>query len=159
MKKKTLITIVVSVVLACALGLVLSYVFDWPISPGSTSGNIGKSSRFSRKTATERIDNMEELLQADEDYKNSIVLAYSIMQTRAMQFAALVDMSNQVAGDIPEFEGVLKDMNEAAPMVKNVVESLTAAGTDLNTILMGESPELRRQFIEENATIIKELDV
>ena len=29
----------------------------------------------------------------------------------------------------------------------------------LFTILMGESPELRRQFIEENATIIKELDV
>ncbi len=29
----------------------------------------------------------------------------------------------------------------------------------LFTILMGDSPELRRQFIEENATIIKELDV
>ena len=29
----------------------------------------------------------------------------------------------------------------------------------LFTILMGESPELRRQFIEENATIVKELDV
>ena len=27
------------------------------------------------------------------------------------------------------------------------------------TILMGEQPELRRQFIEENATLVKELDV
>ena len=138
MKKKTLI-IIVSVVLVCALGLVLSLVFNWPVSSDSTSGNIGKSSRFSRKTTAERIDNMEELLKADEDYKNGIVLAYSIMQTRAMQFAALVDMSNQVADEIPEFEGVLKDMNEATPMVQNVVESLAAAGADLNTILQGES--------------------
>ena len=147
MKKKTLI-ILLSVILVCALGLVLSLIIRWPVSSDSTDGNIGKSSRFSRKTATERIDNMEELLQADENYKNSIVLAYSVMQTRAMQFAALVDMSNQVAGDIPEFEGVLKDMNEAAPMVRNVVESLSAAGTDLNTVLKGEScPDVTQNTI------------
>ena len=147
MKKKTLI-IILSVVLVCAVGLVLSLVFHWPVSSESASGNIGKSSRFSRKTATERIDNMEELLQADENYKNGIVLAYSVMQTRAMQFAALADMSNQVAGDIPEFEGVLKDMNEAAPMIKNVVESLSAAGTDLNTVLNGEScPDVTQNTI------------
>ena len=139
MKKKTLLVIIVSLALACALALVLSLVFDWPVNSEEAGGNIGKSSRFNRKTATERIDNMEELLQADENYKNSIVLAYSIMETRAMQFAALVDMSNQVAGDLPEFEGVLKDMNEAAPMVKNVLESLSAAGTDLNAVLKGES--------------------
>ena len=148
MKKKTLLVIIVSLALACALALVLSLVFDWPVNSEEAGGNIGKSSRFNRKTATERIDNMEELLQADENYKNSIVLAYSIMETRAMQFAALVDMSNQVAGDLPEFEGVLKDMNEAAPMVKNVVESITAAGTDLNTILKGEScPDVTQNTI------------
>lgn len=147
MKKKTLI-IILSVVLVCAVGLVLSLVFHWPVSSESASGNIGKSSRFSRKTATERIDNMEELLQADENYKNGIVLAYSVMQTRAMQFAALADMSNQVAGDIPEFDGVLKDMNEAAPMIKNVVESLSAAGTDLNSVLNGEScPDVTQNTI------------
>ena len=27
------------------------------------------------------------------------------------------------------------------------------------SILMGDSPELRRQFIEQNATLVKELDV
>lgn len=154
MKKKTLI-IILSVVLVCAVGLVLSLVFHWPVSSESASGNIGKSSRFSRKTATERIDNMEELLQADENYKNGIVLAYSVMQTRAMQFAALADMSNQVAGDIPEFEGVLKDMNEAAPMIKNVVESLSAAGTDLNTVLNGEScPDVTQNTINASLAYI-----
>ena len=148
MKKKTLLIIIASLALACALALVLSLVFDWPVNSEEAGGNIGKSSRFTRKTATERIDNMEELLQADENYKNSIVLAYSIMETRAMQFAALVDMSNQVAGDLPEFEDVLKDMNEAAPMVKNVVESLSAAGTDLNTVLKGEScPDVTQNTI------------
>lgn len=148
MKKKTLLIIIASLALACALALVLPLVFDWPVNSEEAGGNIGKSSRFNRKTATERIDNMEELLQADENYKNSIVLAYSIMETRAMQFAALVDMSNQVAGDLPEFEDVLKDMNEAAPMVKNVVESLTAAGVDLNTVLKGEScPDVTQNTI------------
>ena len=27
------------------------------------------------------------------------------------------------------------------------------------TILMGESPALRRQFIEQNATLVKDLDI
>lgn len=148
MKKKTII-VIVSVVLVCALGLIASFVFDWPISLDGTGGNIGKANRFSRKTATEqRIENMEELLRADEDYKNSIVLAYTVMHTRAMQFGALVDMSNQVAGDIPEFEAVLKEMNELAPVVTNVAESLSAAGADLNKVLAGEScPEVTQSTI------------
>ncbi|HEY8443577.1 MAG TPA: hypothetical protein VIL24_02120, partial [Clostridia bacterium] len=30
---------------------------------------------------------------------------------------------------------------------------------ELFNILMGEAPELRRKFIEENATLVKELDI
>lgn len=30
---------------------------------------------------------------------------------------------------------------------------------EIFTLLMGEQPELRRQFIEENATLVKELDI
>ena len=136
MKKKSII-ILASVVAVCAIGLLASFLFSWPVSEDSTSGNIGKSSRFSRKTATERIDNMEELLRADEDYKNSIVLAYTVMQARAIQYGNLVDMSNQVAGDIPEFEDVLKEMNEQAPIFTNVANALVEAGNNLNTVLGG----------------------
>lgn len=136
MKKKSII-ILATVVAVCAIGLLASYLFSWPINSDSTSGNIGKSSRFSRKTATERIDNMEELLRADEDYKNSIVLAYSVMQARAIQFGNLVDMSNQVAGDIPEFKNVLDKMNEQAPIFTNVANALVEAGNNLNTVLGG----------------------
>lgn len=136
MKKKSII-ILATVVAVCAIGLLASYLFSWPVNSDSTSGNIGKSSRFSRKTATERIDNMEELLRADEDYKNSIVLAYSVMQARAIQFGNLVDMSNQVAGDIPEFKNVLDEMNEQAPIFTNVANALVEAGNNLNTVLGG----------------------
>lgn len=136
MKKKS-ITILATVVAVCAIGLLASYLFSWPVNSDSTSGNIGKSSRFSRKTATERIDNMEELLRADEDYKNSILLAYSVMQARAIQFGNLVDMSNQVAGDIPEFKKVLDDMNEQAPIFTNVANALVEAGNNLNTVIGG----------------------
>lgn len=136
MKKKSII-ILASVVAVCAIGLLASFLFSWPVSEDSTSGNIGKSSRFSRKTTTERIDNMEELLRADEDYKNSIVLAYTVMQARAIQYGNLVDMSNQVAGDIPEFEDVLKEMNEQAPIFTNVANALVEAGNNLNTVLGG----------------------
>lgn len=147
MKKKSII-ILATVVAVCAIGLLASYLFSWPINSDSTSGNIGKSSRFSRKTATERIDNMEELLRADEDYKNSIVLAYSVMHTRAIQFANLVDMSNQVAGDIPEFEGVLKEMNEQAPIFTNVANALVEAGNNINTVLSGNScPDVTQSTI------------
>lgn len=136
MKKKSII-ILACVVAVCAICLLLSHMLSWPVETGSTSGNVGKSYRFSRKTATERIDNMEELIRNDEDYKNSILLAYSVMQARAIQFGNLVDMSNQAAGDIPEFKDVLDDMNAQAPVFTNVANALVEAGNNLNTVLGG----------------------
>jgi len=148
MKKKGIL-ILASVVVICALGLLLSHLIDWPIDTGSTSGNIAKSSRFSRKTADETaVTNMQELLLNDEAYKKGIVASYVVMETRAKQFDALVDMSNQVAGDIKEFEGVLKDMNDTKPMIDNVCASMATMANDLNGALAGESrPDLAQNTI------------
>ncbi|MBR5018543.1 MAG: hypothetical protein IKX53_02775 [Bacteroidales bacterium] len=147
MKKKSIL-ILASVVVVCALGLIASQVFDWNVDTENASGNIAKSSRFSRKTATESLSNMEELIQNDASYKDGIVASYMIMQTRASQFDALVDMSNEVAGDIPEFESVLKDMNKVRPMVDNVCASLADAGKDLSTSLGGGAcPDLAQNTI------------
>ncbi|UKI15292.1 MAG: hypothetical protein L6V85_02285 [Clostridiales bacterium] len=33
------------------------------------------------------------------------------------------------------------------------------AADEIFTVLMGEQPELRRQFIEDNATLVTELDI
>ena len=137
MKKKSII-ILASVVVVCALGLLLSQIFNWPVNTDSTSGNIAKSSRFSRKTAEAGMSNMQELIQNDENYRNSVVAAYYVMQTRAQEFDVLVDLSNKAAGGIKEFEGVLKEMNEAKPMIDNVCASMADAGKNLNTALAGE---------------------
>ncbi len=134
MKKKNTI-ILASLIALCAIGLLSSFLFSWPVSTESASGNIGKVSRFSRKVVTEPIDNMEELLRTDEDYKSSIVLAYSVMYSRAVQFGTLVDMSNQAAGGIPEFEGILQEMNDNVPVFANVANALVEAGDDLETVL------------------------
>ena len=94
MKKKGII-ILTSVVVVCALGLIVAPLLDWNVEPGKTSGNIAKSSRFSRKTADETaLSNLQELILNDEAYKNGVVASYVVMQTRAKQFDALVDMSN-----------------------------------------------------------------
>ena len=85
MKKKAFI-IVCSVLAVCILGLFLSRYLSWPVSSERASGDVSKAARFSRGT---KVD----------------------MQTRALQFGALVDMSNEVAGDIPAFAGVLEEMN------------------------------------------------
>jgi hypothetical protein len=140
-QKKSLIIIVVSVIAVCILGVIASQVFDWPVNLDQTSGNVAKSSRFSRKTAQEATSNMQELLLNDEDYKNGLVAAYLVMKTRAQQFGALVDMSEEVAGNIPEFKSVLKDMKAARPMVENVCTSMDKAGADLNAALGGETPK------------------
>ena len=134
MKKKNTI-ILASLIALCAIGLLSSFLFSWPVSTESAHGNVGKVSRFSRKVVTEPIDNMEELLRTDEDYKSSIVLAYSVMYSRAVQFGTLVDMSNQAAGGIPEFEGILQEMNDNVPVFTNVANALVDAGKDLNTVL------------------------
>lgn len=134
MKKNNTI-ILASLIALCAIGLLSSFLFSWPVSTESAHGNVGKVSRFSRKVTTEPIDNMEELLRTDEDYKSSIVLAYSVMYSRAVQFGTLVDMSNQAAEGIPEFEGILQEMNDMAPVFTNVANALVDAGKDLNTVL------------------------
>ena len=148
MKSKKGVIMIAAVAGVCALGLVLSQLVDWPVSANNAGGDIAKSSRFSRKTAAESLTNMEELIANDEGYKNGITVAYVVMQTRAAQFAELVDLSNEAAGDIPAFAGVLKDMNAVRGMAENVNAQLAEAGEDLNAVLGGESrPELTQHTI------------
>ncbi len=148
MKSKKGIIILSSVVAVCAAGLILSHFINWPVDYDNASGNIGKSLRFSRKTAVENVSNMEELIKSDASYRNGIVTAYMVMQTRAQQFSSLVDMSNEVAGEIPEFEKVLDEMNKVYVTVNNVCASLVRAGENLNATLSGEKrPELAQNTI------------
>ena len=137
MKKKNLVLLVTACVII-ALGFALSHLLNWPIDTSETKGDIAKSSRFSRKTVDEGVSNMQELLANDEEYKNNLVLAYTVMQVRANQFDALVDLSVEAAGDKKEFESVLADMKAAKPMIKNVCSSMVSAADDLDAALGGE---------------------
>ena len=59
-----------------------------------------------------------------------------------------MDLSNEAAGDIPAFAGVLKDMNAVRGTAENVNAQLAEAGEDLNAVLGGESrPELTQHTI------------
>lgn len=138
-KKRTLTFALVGV--AVVLALVASRFIDWNVDFENASGDIAKSSRFSRNTADGNVGNMKELIQTDEKFKNSVVTAYMVMKTRAEQFNALVDMSAAVAGDIQEFEPVLKELKAAQPMVKNVCASMEVAAKDLNAVLGGENAD------------------
>ena len=147
MNKKTVI-ILSSVVVLCGLGVLTSYYLDWPVESSEADGDIAKSVRFSRQQAPEKLTNMEELLQTDSAYRNGIVTAQVVMQTRADHFASLVEMSNEVAGNIPAFADVLKNMNQASDIVNNANHSLAKAGEDLDAALAGEErPDLEQNTI------------
>lgn len=136
----------ISALAIIAIGLLVSTFINWPVDRSSASGNIAKASRFSRQTATDKLSIMEELILNDENYKNSVVLSYVTMQMRANQFGSLVDISNEAAGEIPEFAVVLGKMNEVRQMAENVSASLQKAGESLEAILSGESrPEMGQQ--------------
>jgi hypothetical protein len=147
MKNKKTIVILASVVAVCLLGVVLSKLINWPVDTTKSSGNIAKTTRFSRKTAEDGASNMQELLLNDEDYKNGILATYVIMKARADQFSSLVSLSSEVAGDIKEFQPVLQDMKKALPTVNNVCASLQTACEDLNSVFGGETPK----SLEQNA--------
>ena len=147
MKKKSII-ILCSVTAICAIGLVTSRFVDWPVNSNDTSGDIAKAARFSREQASEKLTNMEELLQTDSAFKDGIVAAQVVMQTRAIQFGTLVDMSNEVAGNIPAFAEVLKEMNANREVVNNVTNSLVESADNLNAALGGEEcPDLAQSTI------------
>ena len=138
MNKKKLTIIVCSVLAVLVVGLLVNHFFNWPIDSSDASGDISKASRFSREMESEKLTNMEELLKTDTTFKDGIVVAQMVMQTRAIQFGALVDMSNQVAGNIPAFAEVLKEMNATLEMVNNVANSLLESGNNLEAALSGK---------------------
>ena len=147
MKKKSII-ILSSVIAICGLGWVSSHVIDWPVDLSDASGDISKADKFSRKQVSEKLTNMEELLQTDSAFRDDIVVAQVVMQTRAAQFGTLVDMSNEVAGNIPAFAEVLKEMNASREMVDNVASSLAESAEKLNAALSGEEcPDLAQSTI------------
>ena len=140
MRKKTII-IIASVAVVFVLGLLASHYFNWPVDRSNSDGDIAKSANFSRKSAEEKIDYMKELIENDEAYRNNLLAANLVMRTRAAQFSALVDMSNEVAGDIPEFADVLKDMNAVRPMIDNVCATLGDLRDALDGDQSGENPQ------------------
>ena len=137
MKKRKFI-ILGSVGALLAFGWFSSLFVDWPIDFSDAGGDISKASRFSREMESEKLTNMEELLKTDTTFKDGIVVAQMVMQTRAVQFGTLVDMSNQVAGNIPAFAEVLKEMNATLEMVNNVANSLLESGNNLEAALSGK---------------------
>lgn len=147
MKKKSLIILSVAAVVVVA-GFVLSNFINWPVDVSKTEGDIGKVARFSREADAEKLTNLEELLKADSVYQEMQVMAYALMQLRSEQFASLVDLSNQVAGEIPEYAPLIQKMNEVGRMVNNVNAQLKEAGKNLDEALSGkECPELTQNII------------
>ena len=147
MKKKTLIILSVAAAVVVA-GFVLTNLINWPVDVSKTEGDIGKVARFSHEDDYEKLTNMEELLKTDSAYQENILTAYVVMQTRAAQFASLVDLSNQVAGKIPEYAPLIQKMNEVGRMVNNVNAQLKETGKNLDDALGGrECPELTQNAI------------
>ena len=146
MKTKKGYILLISAAAIIVAGVLLSIFANWPVDRSGARGDIAKASRFSRQTAAESLSNLEELIRSDEDYKNAVVVSYVVMQMRAEQFGTLVDMSNEVAGEIPAFAGVLGKMNEVREMADNACVTLAEAGESLEAILGGESrPEVGQQ--------------
>jgi hypothetical protein len=147
MKKKSII-ILCSVVAICAIGLIISHYVDWPVDTNEADGDIAKAAKFSREEVSKDLSNMEELLKTDSAFKDGIVVAQVVMQKRTVQFGTLVNLSNEVAGNIPAFAEVLKDMNAQRELVDNVASSLAESAEKLNAALDGkECPDLAQSTI------------
>ena len=147
MKKKRII-ILCSVAAIFVIGLITSFFVDWPVDFNKADGDIAKAAKFSREEVSKDLSNMEELLKTDSAFKDGIVVAQVVMQKRTVQFGTLVNLSNEVAGNIPAFAEVLKDMNAQRELVDNVASSLAESAEKLNAALSGEEcPDLAQSSI------------
>ena len=145
-KKGIIILSAVAVIIV--VGIVFSNLINWSVDTQQTSCDIGKSGLYANKVSTGKLTNMKELLLTDSAYKQDIVSAYTVMQTRAQQFNALVELSNEVGGEIEEFADLLKEMNKMRHMVTNACTQLDLASEDLDAALLGEErPDLDQNTI------------
>ena len=83
MKKKSII--LCSLVAICAIGLITSLYVDWPVDFNKADGDIAKAAKFSREEVSKDLSNMEELIKTDSAFKDGIVVAQVVMQTRTVQ--------------------------------------------------------------------------
>lgn len=148
-KSKNGIFILSAVAVIVVAGIVVSNLINWPVNMYQTSGDIGKSVHYSNKVPTSQQTNMKELLLTDSAYKQDVLSAYSVMKTRAHQFNALVELSNEEAGEIEEFADLLEEMNKMHDMVTNTCHQLDLASEDLDATLAGEErPDLEQNTID-----------
>ncbi len=81
---------------------------------------------------------------------------------------AYLDAVGRKGTDIQRYKGLgemnaeqlwMTTMNPETRTLKKVTMEDAVAADELFTLLMGEKPELRRQFIEENAKLVEDLDI
>ena len=81
---------------------------------------------------------------------------------------AYLDAVGRKGTDIQRYKGLgemnaeqlwMTSMNPETRTLKKVTMEDAVAADELFTLLMGEKPELRRQFIEENAKLVEDLDI
>ncbi len=81
---------------------------------------------------------------------------------------AYLDTVGRKGTDIQRYKGLgemnaeqlwMTTMNPETRTLKKVTMEDAVAADELFTLLMGEKPELRRQFIEENAKLVEDLDI
>ena len=84
------------------------------------------------------------------------------------ELEAYLDAVGRKGTDIQRYKGLgemnaeqlwMTTMNPETRTLKKVTMEDAVAADELFSLLMGEKPELRRQFIEENAKLVEELDV
>ena len=140
MKKKSII--LCSLVAICAIGLITSLYVDWPVDFSKSDGDIAKAAKFSREEVSKDLSNMEELLKTDSAFKDGIVVAQVVMQTRTVQFGTLVNLSNEVAGNIPDNLNAALSGEECPDLAQSTINASLAYMT------LQKQNNLATRFIE-----------
>ena len=129
-KNKSIIYAVVGAVVV--LGGVASQYIDWPVDSDNAGGDIAKSSHFSRKTSDANVGNMQDLLKNDEEYKNGIVAAYTIMEVAGKDLDSVLggeevsDLEQNTSNAVVAYNTLQKQNNLADRFIE-VVDKVQGA--------------------------------
>ena len=136
---KPSVKIIISVVLALAVGYVLGIFINFPNLKGDNlKGDIGKASKFSQKATSDEIRAVEEQLQNDSVYLKGVLATLSLADERIELFSNLISMTTSACERVEGLRPVLAQVQGMQGMAANAQTACNEAVAAVTKISKGE---------------------
>src|SRR5574344_875033 len=139
-------------ILLLVVGYFVGALVGFPLVEKDVSGgDIGRVNRYKKTVVSEQMKAFEEKIKADEDFRDQTIYSMSFINARTMGFRDNAQMAAEATADIPELNGMSKEMLSLMEFANNAEGSSQEALAALEALLSGKN--VNYEELSNNAII------